>query len=69
MKEVIFGFLFLVAVWCIFAAFQWPNGSVRVFALMEVDEPESNKPTYLGLGKRTYSRNKGYVTDTTSSQS
>ena len=70
MKEIthsIYGLVFFVLLWLIFATFQWPNGSVRVYSLYEVVDPTPDKPSHLGLGRRIFQINEGYVMELTSS--
>lgn len=54
MRKFVFGIIIFFSTWLLFATFQWPNGLVRVFTLMEVEDTQSKDLTYLGIGKRTF---------------
>ena len=70
MREIthsIYGLVFFLLLWFIFATFQWPNGSVRVYQLYEVVDPKHDWPSHGRLGRRIFRINEGYVTELTSS--
>ena len=64
MKYAIFGWITFVVFWLLFASFQWPNGAIRIYQLMEVEKIDSNKPSHLNISKRTFKLYDGYVTET-----
>jgi len=57
------GLVLFLLLWFIFATFQWPNGSVRVYELYEVVDPSPDRPSHFNLGRRTFKINEGYVTE------
>ena len=54
--------------WIICATFQWPNGNLRIYTLMEVENVSSINPSYTGIGKRTFKIKDGYVSESNAGQ-